>query len=118
MGEKVNLAAKGREGFREVVTFELESQRRTYELPGQTGWKEMLKERLVCKSGQHMGKSGVSVSLKLRVLGARGPEQQNRVHRATRARQTRLVRSELILGEREAMGDLASMLASLRKSHL
>lgn len=98
------MAAKGREGFREEVTFELESQRRTYELPGQTGWKEMLKERLMCKSGQHVGKSGVSVSLKPRVLGGREPEQQNRIDQAMRARQTRLVRLELVLGRAGSHG--------------
>lgn len=47
----------GREGFTEEVTFESESQRRTYE----TRKGEM-------RGGQHEGKGGASVSLKPRAL--------------------------------------------------
>lgn len=99
------------------MTPETESQV-SYELPGQTRKKEMLGEGLLRRGGRHAAKSRVSVSLS---LGHLEEESQNgRVESIRlRARQTRSMRLELVLGRVGSHGRLlAGMLALLRKSHL
>lgn len=110
------MAAEGREGFTEEVTFEAESQKRTYELPGQTRKEEMLGEGLVCQG--LWGKKCFRFT-KPRALGGTETEQQNRIDSAKRPRQAGPVSLELILGRVGSQGrPLAGMLAFLRKSHL
>jgi hypothetical protein len=99
-------------GFTEEVTLETKSQRRIYE----TRKKETLGEGLVCKG--IWGKQCFCFT-KPRALGRSESEQQNKINQAKRARQTRPVRLELILGRVGShRRPSAAMLAFLRKSHL
>lgn len=103
---------ESRLGFTEEVTLETKSHRRTYE----TRKEERLGEGLLCKGV--WGKQCFCFT-KPRALEGSKSEQQNRVNQAKRARQTRPVRLELVLGRVGShRRPSAGMLAFLRKAHL